>query len=84
MNSALPHEIASFESEAMTRSLPVSDAMHSDVPRRYEMLVPSGERRTSKTPDSIGGIVASPLRRSINTTLPPKTVTASVTSRLHA
>ena len=34
MNSALPQETASFESDAMTRSSPVRDATHRDVPRR--------------------------------------------------
>ena len=34
MNSALPQEIASFESDATTRSLPASDETHSDVPRK--------------------------------------------------
>ena len=84
MNSAFPQDTASFGSDAKTRSSPARDATHSDVPRRYEMVLPSGERRTSKTPDSIDGIVTSPLRRSISTMLPPRTVTASVTSRLHA
>ena len=84
MNSAFPQEIVSFESDAMTRSSPVSVETHSDVPRKYEIVLPSGERRTSKTPDSIAGIVATPLMRSISTTLPPRTVTALVMSRLHA
>ena len=84
MNSALPHVMVSPSSVAMMLSLPAMSAMQRLAPRTYEMQVPSGERRTSKTPGAMSGSVTTPEMRLTCTMHPPRTVTAFVTEASHA